>query len=39
MVDSSTTQAIDALIFEKQDLERALLDVRDLLERERDEKL
>ena len=31
--------AIDSILQEKQDLERALLDVRDLLERERDEKM
>jgi hypothetical protein len=31
--------AIEALLFEKQELERALIDVRELLERERDEKL
>jgi hypothetical protein len=33
------TAGLDALLSEKQELERALIDVRLLLERERDEKL
>ena len=31
--------AIDAILAEKQELERALIEVRELLERERDEKI
>jgi hypothetical protein len=31
--------AIEAILGEKQELERALLEVRELLERERDEKM
>jgi len=31
--------AIDAILSEKNELERALMEVRELLERERDEKL
>ena len=31
--------AIEAILGEKQDLERALMEVRELLERERDEKM
>ena len=31
--------AIDAILAEKQELEQALLEVRELLERERDEKV
>lgn len=30
---------IDSILNEKQELERALIEVRDMLERERDEKL
>ncbi len=31
--------AIDAILAEKQEMERALIEVRELLEREREEKL